>query len=82
MSFFLSLLIFDKDISATIKDRKFIFGRQNNNDKLYCEIDNQLCPICSSLYLLSFLSLHAINTAIVRNRFLINCLRLKINICM
>ena len=30
------------------------------------------CPVCSSLYLLSFLSLHAINTVIFRNRFLSN----------
>ena len=41
---------------------------QNNNDKLYRRIDNKLCPVCSSLYLLSFLSLPAINTVIFRNR--------------
>ena len=56
-SFFLSFHIFVKDISATLYDRKFIFGIQNNNDKFYRGIGNQLCPVCSSLYLFSFLSL-------------------------
>ena len=27
-----------------ISYRKFIFGIQNDNDKLYCGIDDQLCP--------------------------------------
>ena len=67
LSTFLSNLVFVKDISATIFDRKFIFSIQNNNDKLYFVIDNQLCHVCSSLYLIS---LHAINTVIFRNRFL------------
>ena len=72
MSLFLSLHMFDKDASTTIQDRKFIFGIQNNNDTFLSGIDNQLCTVCASLYLLSFISLHAINTVIVRNRFLSN----------
>ena len=83
--FFLSIF-FVKDISTTIKDRKFIVGIQNNNDKFsYHGINNRFCPVCSSLYLLSFLSLilslHAINTSIfvidfsttVQDRRLICC---------
>ena len=57
MSFFLSLHILVKDISTTIKDRKFIFGIQNNRDKLYCGTENQLSFICSYLYLFTFFSL-------------------------
>ena len=75
LSIFLSLFIFVKDISTTVYDRKFIFGIQNNNHKLYREIEDQVCPICSFLYLFTFLSLHAINTVIFRNRFLSNYLR-------
>ena len=78
MSFFLSLhIFFVKDISTPIYDRTYIFGVQNNNDKLYHGIENRLCPIYSSLYVFTFPSLHAINTVIFRNRFLSNSSKLE-----
>ena len=49
--------IFVKDISTTIKDRNFKFGKEIRNDKLYCGIANGRSPVCSSLYLFLFLSL-------------------------
>ena len=59
--FFLSAFL-SKISLQLYKIEKFIFDIQNNNDKLYRGIDNQLCPVCPSLYLISFLSLHAVNT--------------------
>ena len=75
--FFFFSTFFVKDISTTVEDRKFIFGIQNNSNKLYRGIKNRLCPICSSVYMnvFTFLSLHAVSTVIFRNRFLSNCLR-------
>ena len=35
----------------TVQDRVVIFGMQVDNDKLYCEIANQLSDAYSSLYL-------------------------------
>ena len=57
-SFFFLSKFFVKDISTTVKDRNFIFGIKVHNDKLYRGIDNGPSPICSSLYLFFFLSLH------------------------
>ena len=54
--FFLSVL-FVKDISTTIQDRNVIFGIQVDNDKMYHGIKNGPPPVCSFLYLFSFLSL-------------------------
>ena len=52
MSFLLSPHIFIKDISTTILHRKFIhvFGIQNNSDKLYCGIENQLSYLFLSVF--------------------------------
>ena len=60
LSIFLLSTFFVKDISTTINDRNwFIFGKKNTNDKLYRGIDN--CPVCFSLYLLSFRSAQCCN---------------------
>ena len=67
--FFLSTF-FVKDISTTVQDRNFKSGIQVHNDKLYHGIENGPSPICSSLYLFFFLSLH-----IFRQRYLYNRLR-------
>ena len=75
MSLFLSLQIFRIRYLYNYIRLKFIFGIQNNNDKLHGGIDIRLCPVCSSLYLLSSLSVRAINTVIFRNRFLSNLSR-------
>ena len=42
--FFLSIF-FVKDISTTVKHRKFIFCIQVDNDKLYCGIENEPSPV-------------------------------------
>ena len=50
-------------------------GREGNifgNVKTTYKYSIYANAVCSSLYLLSFLSLHAISTAIFRNRFLSN----------
>ena len=61
MSLFLSLHILVKDISATIRKIKFIFGIHNNSDKLYCGIENRLSFICSYLYFVPlFLFIHSV----------------------
>ena len=54
--FFLSLHILRQRYPHNYINRKFIFGIQNNNDKVYRGIDDQLCPFCFSLYLLCFFS--------------------------
>ena len=69
-SFFFLSKFFVKDISTTVKDRNFIFGIQDHNDKLYGVIENGPSPICASLYLFFFLSLQ-----FFRQRYLHNCLR-------
>ena len=55
-SFFFLSKFFVKDISATVKDRNFIFGIQVHNHKLYRGIENGHSPVCSSFYLFLFLS--------------------------
>ena len=51
--------VFVKDYWETMQAGVVIFGMQDDNDgtKLYHGIYNRFCPVCSSLYLLSFLSL-------------------------
>ena len=71
--FSFSLHFFVKDISPMVWDRRIIFGIQNDNNKAYCGIENQPSPVCSSMYLLTFLSLHTFSNVFFRKRFLRNC---------
>ena len=72
--FFLSILwmmkFFVKDCCETVQARVVIFGEQVDNDELYRGIVNQPSPAYSSLYLSYFLSFHALNDEIFRQRFL------------
>ena len=83
MSFFsFSPHFSSKIITTTISDRKFIFGIQNNNDKLYRGIDNQLCRIVLPyICYLFFLSMQSILlffvtdcSATVQDRKLVFCM--------
>ena len=56
-SFFFLSICYIKDICTTVLDRNFKFGIQDYNDKLYRGIENGPSPICSCIYLFSFLSL-------------------------
>ena len=47
----------------------FIFGIQNNSDKLYCGIENLVCPVYFSLY--SFFFLIMLPALIFRKRYLV-----------
>ena len=67
-SFFFLSRFFVKDISTTVKDRNFKFGREVRNNKLYCGITNGHPPICSSLYLFLFLSLQIFPQRYLHNR--------------
>ena len=62
--------IFVKDFCETVLARVVIFGMQVDNDVLYRGIANQPSPAYSSLYLLDFLSFHALNDENFRQRFL------------
>ena len=53
--------------------RVVIFGKQVDNDVLYCGIANQPSPAYSSLYLSNFLSFHTSNNEIFGLRFLKLC---------
>ena len=55
-SFF--FIVFVKDITTTISDKKFIFGCRLTAKKSYRGIENPLF----SLYLLFFLAMHALST--------------------
>ena len=63
---------FIKDFCEIMQAGKVIFGKQVDNDVLYCGIVNQLSPY-SSLYLSHFLSFHTLNNENFRLRFLGNC---------
>ena len=63
-TFFFLYKFFVKDISTTVKDRNFIFGIQVHNHKLYCGIENEPSPICSSVYLFLFLSFQLLSSKI------------------
>ena len=67
-SFFFLSRFFVKDISTTVKNRNFKFGIQVYNDMLYRGIENGPSPICSSLYLLFFLSLQTFRQRYLHNR--------------
>ena len=64
------LNFFVKDFCETMQARVVIFGKQVDNDVLYCGIANQPFPAYSSLYLSNFLSFHALIDGIFRQRFL------------
>ena len=61
---------FVKDFCETVQARVVIFGKQVDNDVLYCGIANQPSDAYSSLYLSNFLSFHILNDEIFRQRFL------------
>ena len=61
---------FVKDFCETVQARVVIFGMQIDNDVLYRGIANQPSSAYSSLYLSNFLSFHALNDKIFRQRFL------------
>ena len=61
---------FFKDFCEIVQAGVVIFGKQVDNDVLYCGIVNQLSPGYSSLYLSNFLSFHTLNYEIFRLRFL------------
>ena len=62
--------IFVKDFCETVQAGIVIFGKQVDNDVLYCGIANQPSHAYSSLYLSNFLSFHTLNDKIFRQRFL------------
>ena len=62
--------IFVKDFCEIIQAGVVVFGKQVDNDVLYCGIANQLSHACSSLYLSSFLSFLILNNEIFCQRFL------------
>ena len=59
-----------KDFSTTLQARKVIFGIKMDDGMLYRGIANQPSPAYSSLYLSNFLSFHALNDELFRQRFL------------
>ena len=61
---------FVKDFCETVQARVVIFGKQVDNDVLYCGIANQPSPAYSFLHLSNFLSFHTLNDEIFRQRFL------------
>ena len=61
---------FVKDFCETVRARVFIFGKQVDNDILYCGIANQPSPAYSSLHLSDCLSFHTLNDENFRQRFL------------
>ena len=71
-SFFFSPHFFSKISPQLYKIESSYLAYRITNYKLHRGIDKQLCPVCSSLYFYLFLSLHAFNTVIFRNRFLSN----------
>ena len=64
---------FVEGFCKTVQARVVIFGKQVDDDMLYCGIANQPSPAYSSLYLSDFLSFHTLNDEIFRQRFLLNC---------
>ena len=61
---------FVKDFCETVQARVVIFGKQVDNDVLYCGIAIQPSPAYSSLHLSDFLSFHTLNDENFRQRFL------------
>ena len=61
---------FIKDFCETVQARVVIFGKQVDNDVLYCGIAKQLSPAYSSLYLSNFLSFYTLADENFSKRFL------------
>ena len=60
---------FVKDFCEILQAGVVIFGKQVDNDVLYCGIVNQPSPAYSSLYLSHCLSFHTLNHEIFCLRF-------------
>ena len=60
---------FVKDFCEILQAGVIIFGKQVDNDVLYCGIVNQPSPAYSSLYLSHFLSFHILNNEFLYPRF-------------
>ena len=60
---------FVKDFCEIGQARVVKFGKQIDNDVLYCGIANQPPPAYSSLYLSNFLSFHTLNNESFCQRF-------------